>query len=71
MLTESGDLRGAGTADEGEGEIAACDHDLGGMATAQAGAIFAEGDITHEVAALDSLIANDKRADAGHGGRWA
>jgi len=71
MLTEGGDLRGTDAPDEGEGESAAGGHDLGGRAAVQVGAILAKGQVAQPVAALDSLIANDKRADAGHGGRWA
>ncbi len=45
MLPEGGDLRRVGAPDEGEGEIAAGGHDLGGGAAAQAGAILTEGQV--------------------------
>ncbi len=66
-----GNAGGTEATDKGRGEIAHGGKDVGTIAGAQAGAIFADGDITDVVTALDSLIAPDKRADAGHGGRWA
>lgn len=45
-----GNGRFARAADEGEGEIAQGGQDLGGLATAQAGVILAEGDIADVVA---------------------
>ena len=64
MLTESGDFRGAGATDEGEDEIAAGGHDLGGGAAAQGGAILAKGHITQPVAALNAPVAPNEREQA-------
>ena len=64
MLPEGGDLRGASTADEGEGEIAAGGHDLGGRAATQAGAILAKGHVTQPVAALNAPVAANEREQA-------
>ena len=64
MLTEGGDLRSAGAPDEGEGEIAAGGHDLGGGAAAQVGAILAKRHIAQPVATFDAPVAPDEREQA-------
>ncbi len=64
MLPEGGDLCGAGTADEGEHEIAAGGHDLGGRTAAQVRAILTEGHITQPVATLDAPVAPHEREQA-------
>jgi len=64
VLPEGGNLRGAGTADEGEHEIAAGGHDLGSRATAQVRAILAESHVTQPVAALDAPVAANEREQA-------
>ncbi len=64
MLTEGGDLRGAGTANKGEDEIADGGYDLGGGATAQGGAILAEGHIAQPVATLNAPVPADEREQA-------
>jgi hypothetical protein len=48
---------GAEAADKGQGESAKGGHDVGSLAAAQAGAIFAKGDITDVVPALDGPMA--------------
>jgi len=55
-----GNGRFARAADQGEGEIAQGGHDLGGLATAQAGAVLAEGHVADPVTALNGMITNDK-----------
>jgi len=64
VLPEGGNLRGAGTADEGEHEIAAGGHDLGGRTAAQVRAILAESHVTQPVAALDAPVAANEREQA-------
>jgi len=64
MLTEGGDLRGAGAPNEGEGEIAAGGHDLRSRTAAQGGAILAKGHVAQPVATLDAPVAADEREQA-------
>ncbi len=64
MLPEGGDLRGAGTADEGEGERAAGGHDLGGRTAAQGGALRAKGHVTQPVAARNAPVPPNEREQA-------
>jgi hypothetical protein len=64
MLTEGGNLRGGGTANEGEGEITAGGHDLGGGAAAQGGAILAKRHVTQPVATLNAPVAPNEREQA-------
>jgi thioesterase domain-containing protein len=64
VLPEGGDFVGAGTADEGESEIAAGGHDLGGRTAAQVGAILAEGQVAQPVTTLDAPVPAYKREQA-------
>src|SRR3954454_709367 len=59
------DLRGAGPANEGVGEVAERGHDLGGSARAQAGVILAEGDVAYPVPALDTPMTADEGQQPG------
>lgn len=52
-----GDGGGLGPPDQGDGQAPQRRHHLGGVATAQPGAIFAEGDIAHPVPCLDAPMA--------------
>src|SRR6266699_1871989 len=47
VTSRSSNLRGPAAMNESDGQIAQRSHDLRGRASAQAGAIFSEGDITH------------------------
>lgn len=73
MVTEPrADLADAGTTQEIEGGVAQQRHDGGSLATMDEAGILAQDQVLDTVQAiLDSLSANDKRAGAGHWGRWA
>ncbi len=68
VTTVGGNGRFACAADEREGEIAQGGHDLGCLATVQAGVILAEGDIADAVTDLHAPVATDEDQQAGGGG---
>jgi hypothetical protein len=57
--TSSGDLKPTTTMQERKSQVAKRCQELRGMAGAQAGAIFAEGDIAH---AMSSMVGQSSRA---------
>ena len=59
VASRSGNLRGTGAMNKGDGQIAQCGHDLRSRARAQARAIFAKGDIVHRMeTVLDAPMAS-------------